>query len=276
MHFYGVACWPSSSYFSLGLGYYSYPYYWGGVHYYDPYPRVIYTSAANYAYEPYQPAQTSPAVPLQLSEHDQLIDQVLRDKDDQRIDAARRLRQFDDLRTVAVLIDVMINDGNSQVRAMAAESLGQIADPAAYEPLVRTAAADDDDVRASAEQAISTLQARVDKDNLRLSRRMPPMNEGREELALYLEDLRYGDADTRKKTAEKLRNFQGTQAVAGLINALMNDPYDEVRENAAESLGKIGDRMALPFLKVVQYTDSDKDVRKDSEKSVEKIYNRIQ
>ena len=272
VHFYGVGYWPWSS-VSFGLGYYSYPYYWAGAGLYDPYPRVIVNTTTNYAYEPYGP---SAAVPLQVSEQDQLIGQVLRDQDDQRIEAARQLRQFKDLRTVAVLVDVLINDGNAQVRATAAESLGEIADPAAYEALVRSAASDSDEVRPSAEQALNRLQAQVDNDQLRLSPRMPPMNQGEEDLALYLEDLRYGDADARKKAAEKLRDFQGTQSVAGLINALMNDPYAHVRENAAESLGKIGDRMALPFLKYVQYTDSDKDVRKDAEKSIEKIYNAIQ
>ncbi len=61
------------------------------------------------------------------------------------------------------------------------------------------------------------------------------------------------------------------QSVAALIDALINDPQPDVREQAAKSLGKIGDRMALPFLQAAQNGDNVDSVREMAEKALNKI-----
>ena len=101
-----------------------------------------------------------------------------------------------------------------------------------------------EEVQDAAEDAMDAIAKHYDRETLLLSTRMPPMNTGQAELADYLEDLRFGDADTRKKAADKLDDYPGTQAVAALVNILINDDNDDVREEAAKTLGKLGDRMA--------------------------------
>lgn len=101
------------------------------------------------------------------------------------------------------------------------------------------------------------------------------MNNGKVQLADYLEDLRFGDAEVRQKAADKLDDYEGGQPVAALINILINDPVSDVREQAAKTLGKIGDRMAIGFLKAAKYNDTEESVRKDANKAIDKIYNAI-
>ena len=57
---------------------------------------------------------------------------------------------------------------------------------------------------------------------------------------------------------------------------MVNDYHDEVREEAAESLGKIGDQVALPFLRWTHNHDSDRSTRKDAEKAMERVRNTFQ
>ena len=212
-----------------------------------------------------------------VSTQDRLMDTVLRAKDRDRRDAARELARFDNIQSVAVLVDVLINDADGEVRLAAAESLAEIADAAAYEPLLRAADAEpDSQLRKDLVKALRTIEDSVDEDDLYVSPVMPPMNQGKEKLGQYLEDLRFGSAGTRKKAAKKLDDYRGTQAAAALINAFVNDRSDDVREEAAESLGKIGDRMALPFLRTNRYNDPDSSVRKKAAKAIERIYNTIQ
>ena len=113
------------------------------------------------------------------------------------------------------------------------------------------------------------------QEQIYVSERFPPMNEGKPELGRYLEDLRLGSADQRRNAAKELRNYIGTQAVAALTNTLINDPDESVREETAESLGKITDRMALPFLEAARLSDPDKDVREEADEAIDKIRNCI-
>ena len=214
---------------------------------------------------------------LHVSEQRDFVDMVLRASEDERKAAALKLREYKNIASVAVLIDVLINDGSSAVRAVAAESLGEIGEPAAYEALVRSAVAEEDErVREKADEAIEQIHKRADDKQLYLSRRMPPMNEGKKKLPEHLEDLRYGDQKTRREAADELKEYHGTQAVAALINVLINDPSDDVRERAIESLGEIGDRMALPFLRWTRYNDPEESVREDAEEAIDKMYDTIQ
>ncbi len=206
-----------------------------------------------------------------------LIDQLMRDNQENRRQAARDLAELPGPASTAALVDALVNDGSFEVRRQAARTLEDLADPMAYEALSRSAAADmNEDVRKAAQDAMDAIAKHYDRNTLIANRLVPPMNTGEPELAEYLEDLRYGDSEVRKKAADKLDKYPGTQTVAALQNILINDYDDDVREEAAESLGKLGDRMALGFLRTAQYDDPEDDVRKEAEKAIEKIYNTIQ
>lgn len=212
-----------------------------------------------------------------LSRQERLIDELLRGDAEQRENAARELSDYEDIGTIAALQDALINDAEPAVREAAARSLGQIRSPLAYEALLRMVEAEDDpEVRDAAEQAAQAIVEYVGQDKLSVSSRWPEMTTPDDQLGVYLEDLRFADAKQREKAAGKLHDYPGTQTVAALIDAMINDANEEVREEAAESLGKVGDRMALPFLQWARQHDPDKSTRDDAEDSIEKIYNTIQ
>ncbi|MBN2212331.1 MAG: HEAT repeat domain-containing protein [Sedimentisphaerales bacterium] len=213
----------------------------------------------------------------QASRQMELIEQLMRDNQDNRRRAARDLAELPGPASTAALVDALINDAGFEVRREAARALEELADPMAYEVLYRSATMDiNEEVQDAAEDAMDAIAKHYDRSTLLLSPQTPPMNTGLAELAEYLEDLRFGDDKTRKKAADKLDDYPGTQTVAALINVLINDYDDEVREEAAHSLGKLGDRAALGFLRTAQYDDPEDDVRKEAEKAIEKIYNTIQ
>jgi len=201
----------------------------------------------------------------------------MRSSNEERKLAAMQLGQYKNISAVAALLDALINDGSDEVRAAAAKSLGVISDPAAYEALLRAASVEPlGTAKQEMEAAAEGIRMTVGDENVYVSPKMPPMNQGDEKLGQYLEELRYGDAKTREEAADALEKYPGTQTTAALINILINDANSQVREEAAESFQKIRDRMALPFLKWAQLNDPDKEVSKDAEKAVEKIYNTIQ
>ena len=211
--------------------------------------------------------------PVVLSTHEKLMGQLLFEQDEKRLQAAKDLGEYKDISTIAALTDVLINDANYQVRAAAAESLGQIEDSAGYEALLRSAAAEQSEtVRNAAEAASGNIEQANDHDDLYVSPKFPPMNNGKEKLGTYMEQLRFGPDDQRKKAAKKLEDYPGTQTVAALINALVNDSDKSVRKEAAHSLGKIGDRMPLPFLDTVSVDDPEKSVRKEAEEAIKEIH----
>lgn len=256
-------------------------YYYGS---YDPYYYGYYPYGTTRVYVPSTTVYVEKPVvveaPTQVYESPQqnLISQVLRDDDTARLSAARELALYKNISSVAALVDVLINDSSPEVRATAAESLAQITDPAAYPALLRSATAEEDEetVRLAALAGADTIKAQTDESLLYVSPKMPPMNTGKPKLGEYLEDLRYGSREQREHAVKKLDDYRGTQSVAALINVLINDPVDEVREEAAETLGKLGDRMALPYLRWTRHNDPDKSVREDAKKAIEKIHNTIQ
>jgi hypothetical protein len=215
-----------------------------------------------------------------LSRQERLIEELLRGDTDQREDAARELAEYDNVSAVAALIDALVNDVSPDVREAAARSLGKIESPFAYEALVRVAAIEDDeDVAEAAREAAEVIADEHDDDELTVSERWPEMTDpDADDLAKYgeyLEILRFGNANEREKAAGKLHDFPGTQTVAALIDAMINDANEEVREEAAESLGKVGDRLAMPFLNWTREHDPDKSTRKDAEEAIKKIRNTI-
>lgn len=214
------------------------------------------------------------------SRQERLIEQLLLAQPDDRESAARELSRFEGIATVAALVDALINDAEVKVRTAAAVSLGKLADSLAFEALMRSSMAEQDKaVIDAATIAVQNIRDRdrdkMGQEQIYVSERFPPMNEGKPELGHYLEDLRLGSADQRRQAAKELSHYIGTQAVAALINNLINDPDESVREETAESLGKISDRMALPFLETARLSDPNEDVRKEADKAIYKIRNTI-
>jgi len=260
--------------------------YYSNTYYYSPYyvptiriyntmtPPPVVVNRVEVARPPAQVVVEE--VPVDVPLEVKLIDTALREGAEDRRAAARSLSQYPKISSVAVLVDVLINDADAAVRSAAAKSLGEIGDPAGYEALLRSAAFElDEEVRVAAEAAAATIKAQVEEEELYVSPKMPPMNTGDEKLGQYLEELRFGNAEIRKEAANKMEGYPGTQTVTALVDMLINDAADEVREEAAESLGALGDRMALPFLKWAQLNDPNESVREDAEKAIEKIYEKI-
>ena len=246
------------------------------VYIYDSTPSVVAGEECVVIREA-EPAEVD-SQPVYASRQAELFDQVLRDEAGERLKAAGELGDYQDISTVAILIDVLINDADTEVRATAAMSLGKIGDAMAYEALLRSAEAEyEPQVQEAAQKASAIIKNTIETEELYVyvSSVFPPMNDGKVELAQYLEDMRFGSEDVRKDAAKEMANHEGTQVTAALLNVLINDNNDDVRKETAESMGKIGDRMVLPFLKWSRDNDPDASVRKEADKAVEKIYDTI-
>ena len=250
------------------------------VRVYRPAPYPAWQTIPPVIYNPVIVAKAEPRVLverpiLQVSVLQQLIDRVTHAPAEDRAQAAQELAKYREISALAVLLDAMANDGSALVRAQAAESLGTIGEQAGFEALIRSANTDSEEtVRAAAQKAADALAQKTGQ-KLPSSVRVPPMNDGKLQLAEYLEDLRFGKPDQREHAVEKLAGYQGTQPAAALIDAVINDYAKDVRKEAAKSLGKIGDYLALPFLHHAKYNDRDKDVREEAEKAIKKIENTI-
>ena len=202
----------------------------------------------------------------------QLTRKVLKDITSQRFEAVKELAHYPNLASVAVLIDVLINDASAKVRSGAAESLGKIYHPAAFEALLRSERYDQDDlVRDAAEVAIGEIRYNNSPEDLPALPMLLAMNDGRGKLGDYLEQIRFGRADQRQDAVRQLDRYPGTQAAAALINSIINDPDEYVRKEAAYRLGKLKDTMARPFLAAAGELDPEKMVRRMANDSLEKI-----
>jgi len=193
-----------------------------------------------------QNTQPYPDTEAQLARQ---IDQVLHGRQRERLQATRALADFSSIRSVAVLMDALANDADNTVRKAAAKSLGEIADPLAYEALKRVVYFDNNPlVRKASEAALEEIEYSNDEAALPESVEYLHMNDGRLKLGNYLETLRFGRADQRERAVRRLGNFKGTQTSLALIDAMINDPDEYVSEEAAVQLYALGDRMALPFI----------------------------
>ena len=72
---------------------------------------------------------------VHVSRQYRLIIKAIREGSQDRKLAARELAEYRNIASVAVLMDVLFNDGDAEVRRAAARSLGEIGDPRAIEPL---------------------------------------------------------------------------------------------------------------------------------------------
>jgi HEAT repeat protein len=143
--------------------------------------------------------------------------------------AACILERIADHRVIGVLVKAL---GSSDwiVRAHAARALGRIGDVACVQPLIPLL---QDTVKAVREDAAAGL-ARI----------------GAAAVPTLLQALTHPDWVMRLHAVEALGKIKSPDAVAPLLGLLFNDRDAAVREDAARSLGEIGDARAVEFLLV--------------------------
>jgi len=207
-----------------------------------------------------------------VSGQEKLIGELLFGETYQRTLAAEGLAQYRDIASIAALVDALVNDAESTVRQTAAESLGKIESPLAYEFLLRSAQAESDvNVKYASGAAAKQIKEVYGEKNLAVSDEFGPMNQGKAELGEYLEQLRFGSPHERTEAAKKLIDHKGTQATAGLIDALINDSEKDVRIEAAKTLGKTADAIVLPFLEAAR-EDGEEEVRQQADLATKEIH----
>jgi hypothetical protein len=97
----------------------------------------------------------------------------------------------------------------------------------------------------------------------------PPRMEAK--AAELLKALARGDDSARRKAASDLKKFNLPPVVAALIDALQHDGSEDVRREAATSLGELTARDAQPALRKAAREDRDGGARKAALKSAVKI-----
>ena len=136
--------------------------------------------------------------------------------------------------SVNPLIQCLLQSTEPVRRSLAASILGEIGDTRAVGPLIEALKDSNDWVRFRASQALA---------NIGDARAIEPL----------IQALR--DRRTFEGPACVLATF-GTAAVEPLIGALENARRPDVREAAAEALGRIGDGRAVrPLIKALKYSD---------------------
>lgn len=163
-----------------------------------------------------------------------------------REDAARSLRDLNDIRAVEPFIQALDNEDDI-VRSNAAESLGNLGDTRAVEPLILALTDEDEYVRGDAAWALGKL---------RDTRAVGPL----------IQALKDEDEYVRGNAAWALGKLKDTRAVGPLIQAL-KDEDEYVRRWTAQALGKLKDSSAVEPLKSA-LNDEDEDVRKYATESL--------
>lgn len=263
------------------------PYYYYGKYpgrYYLPWDRPRIEIKTEYSNEPYfmpippitvvrpQSQPRTLVQPAGFTSREQFLIEVVRHRATaDRLLAAQELAEHKQVTSVAVLIDTLINDRKTEVRIAAAQSLGKIGMPMAYEALMRVAETDtDDEIKETARQAAREIQETT-RSKIEFSGKTYGPIHGAQKLPDYLENLIFGKSKIRRDAVQKLARYKSNRSVGALINCLINDSDEDVREAAAESLAQIGDEMAVPFLKASRVNDLEKAVRKAADKAIDKI-----
>jgi HEAT repeat protein len=152
----------------------------------------------------------------------------------ERMAAAESLAEVGDPRAAEPLI-AALQDEYSSVRRAAAETLGGIGDPRAVVPLIATLRDNDTEVRGTAVEAL----VRLGKPAV-------------EPLIVLLQDA---DGTVRLLAAVALQGIGDPQAVEPLISGLQDEDSD-VRRTAAEALSEVGDSRAVEAF-IAALTDDD-------------------
>lgn len=148
--------------------------------------------------------------------------------------AASILAAIGDGRVIEALIGVLASP-NWIVRMHAVKGLGRIGDPRAVEPLIPLL---QDKVKAVREDTAAAL-AHI----------------GRAAVPVLVAALAHSEWLVRLHAVEALGRIKAPEAVEPLLSVLFNDPDASIREDAARSLGDIGDARAVEFLLVAIETE---------------------
>ena len=199
---------------------------------------------------------------------DGLID-ALGDPDDAtRANAACSLAELGDARAVPARVDTLI-DSSDEVRAASARALGKLGDERAVPALMGALGDSDSSIRETSAHALGTIGDPRAAPQLIGSLKDPEigvrraavasllkldLDEHREEavtaLIEVMGDSRYSEDvySLRAEAADALGELGDRRAVPVLIEALGERYKDEVVRSAARALGDIGDREAVPAL----------------------------
>jgi HEAT repeat protein len=169
-----------------------------------------------------------------------------------RIRAIDSLAEIADLRALNPLIEAL-NDEDSSVRMQAVRALGEINDSRAIDPLSYTSVKDADYyVR---EEAKKVLQWSTIGGNRVDARSSGPI----------IGALTDADPDVRIRAAEALGQIKNAAAVDPLIVAL-NDGNSDVRRYSSWALGEVNDSRAIDPLSYTSVKDADYYVREEAKK----------
>jgi HEAT repeat protein/beta-lactamase regulating signal transducer with metallopeptidase domain len=191
---------------------------------------------------------TSVAVPALI--------QALKDPDlEVRRAAARALARYEDPRSVPAFIEAL-KDADAEVRATSADALGNLGDSRAVGPLSALLKDANADVR---HQALSAL------DNLDVP--VPT--------ATLVEAMGDKDADVRQAAislaSEQMSDEHKDPALFSPLAGLLKDPSADVRQQAANALGELGDaRAADPLTATLR--DQNGDVRQAAAEALGELH----
>ena len=126
-------------------------------------------------------------------------------------------------------------------------------------------------VRKASEVAIEEIKYLNDPESLPEEIDYLFLNDGRMKLGDYLETLRFGRADQRERAVRRRGDYKGTQTSVALIDAMINDPDEYVREEAAKQLFELGDGAAVPFIAVAAEDDPSRRVQRRTRKIMRRL-----
>ena len=174
--------------------------------------------------------------------------------------------------------------GGSLYRLYAVETLGELRDPRAVQPLIAAVLRDRDPrVREAAAlalgkikdpRAVDALMAALQEDfpgcRIRAANSLGEIKEPRSIETLCTSLKRDIDPDVRRNAAIALRKIGDAGAVPALIDALKDKEWT-VRKEAARSLGEIKDNRAMEPLKAAATGDENGEVRKAAQIALEEV-----
>lgn len=205
------------------------------------------------------------AEPAKVHHQEKVGDRVVREWDEYV--AVTTLASYPAELALDALAEILRKTDNPAVRKEALETLTRFSEPQARELIIEQIDSDVPSVRAAATEALGTF---LDEDLLPrlvelLRHRLPEVREAAqrsiEKIRFYLD---------QKQFAERVvKGGEPSGELEELVN-MLESPEASVRKAAAEALGRIGDRSALPALLKAR-KDSDEGVRRAVEAAIDSI-----
>ncbi len=115
-------------------------------------------------------------------------------------------------------------------------------------------------------QTVVVQPQQFDESTLELNKKLQYKKNG------LLKTLETGDKEQRKEAIKELAGFSFDDKVrCALEDVLLSDPDVELRQEAAQSFGKVKNTKALAALEKARVEDSSEDVRKAADEAIKKI-----